>query len=107
MVRLHLTAEAERAGAGSIEGVLVGREAGHYRLELGRVVASESEAYPLDGGGVVYVPVGRVVFVQVVGVEPRGEYARRWLRPDVVGRVAAGVAGAALVVAAVATGVSL
>ena len=50
----------------SIEGVLVGRHGGHYVLRRPRVIESEDKSVSLDGPE-VWVPCGRVLFVQRMG----------------------------------------
>jgi len=58
-VRLHLVDHDA-----SIDGVLLGRWAGHYVLILPRLVEAEDRSIALDGS--VEVPAERVVFVQVL-----------------------------------------
>lgn len=70
LVRLHLVDEPGMQTTPSIDGVLVGRWAGHYVLELPKVVRDEDDVIPVTG--TVEVPAERVLFVQV---NPQG--ARR------------------------------
>ena len=58
-VRLHL-----RGDDPSVEGILLGRYAGHYVLLTATMLEDEDTSVPLDG--TVEVPAGNVVFVQVL-----------------------------------------
>ena len=57
-VRVHMV-EREQ----SIEGILLGRVAGHYRLVNASLVG-ETQRYPL--GGEQWIPYERVLYVQVL-----------------------------------------
>jgi hypothetical protein len=61
MVRLHLAENGP-----TIEGILTGRVAGHYRVIQARVFENEGRSFPLSDDGQAWVPAGRVVFVQVI-----------------------------------------
>ena len=58
LVRLHLKGDAP-----SIEGLWKGQHAGHYRLEVPRVLAQVGSSEDLDGIDVL-VPRENVLFVQ-------------------------------------------
>lgn len=58
MVRVHFLGRDE-----SVEGILVGRGAGHYRLAKAALLSAPGETRPLDGE--VWVPASRVLFLQV------------------------------------------
>ena len=57
LVRLHLVGDEP-----SIEGILVGRTDGHYRVEQASVIESAERSHAVEGW--VLVPVARVAFVQ-------------------------------------------
>lgn len=59
-VRLHLLNDQP-----SIEGFLVGRADGHYRIAQADVLEAPGRTHPIDGE--VYVPAARVAFYQVIG----------------------------------------
>lgn len=59
-VRLHLTEQHP-----SVEGVLAGKNNGHYRLLKPVVIESEERSRSLDGE--LWVPRERVVYVQRLG----------------------------------------
>lgn len=69
-VRLHLADVPGMATTPSIDGILVGRWAGHYVLLLPKVVLDEGVTRALSG--TVEVPADRVLFVQV---DPIGAHA--------------------------------
>lgn len=60
MVRLHLEDPHP-----SVEGVLYGMEAGHYKLKKPEMLEATNRTQQLDGE--LWVPKERVVYVQVVG----------------------------------------
>ena len=60
MVRLHLYKDAP-----SIEGILVARSAGYYKIVKPVLLASEGQSHEMDGE--VWVPVANVLMVQVIG----------------------------------------
>lgn len=69
LVRLHL--EGDRP---SYEGVLLGLEAGHYRLANGRLLLDAERTFDQDGDSLdgqrfseTWVPFGHVLHLQVVG----------------------------------------
>jgi hypothetical protein len=49
----------------SIEGILIGRVAGHYRIANAKYVTSKEDSRQLDGE--TWVPRENVLFVQVIG----------------------------------------
>jgi hypothetical protein len=59
-VRLHFAGDAP-----SIEGILVGFVAGHYRLQNPSVIVAAEHAVPEDGEA--WVPRERVLHLQVLG----------------------------------------
>lgn len=58
-VRMHLDRQPS-----SIEGILLGRSAGHYRLAAATVIEAPGRTHDLPGDA--YVPEDRVIFYQVV-----------------------------------------
>lgn len=58
-VRVHMV-EREQ----SIEGILLGRVAGHYRI-ANAILVGETQRYALDGEQ--WIPYERVLYVQVLG----------------------------------------
>lgn len=60
MLRLHL-----KDADFSVEGVLLGFEAGHYRLGAGKHLEDAGRTRPLDGE--TWVPRENVIYAQVVG----------------------------------------
>lgn len=64
LVRVHF-----RGDEATIDGVLVGRNADHYRLELPKMLeadsADEVRTTPLDGAA--EIPRERVLFLQLLG----------------------------------------
>lgn len=60
LLRLHLLDRNE-----SIEGILVGFEAGHYRLAKSSVIAAEGQTRALTGE--TWVPRERVLYAQRLG----------------------------------------
>lgn len=59
MVRAHIEGQEF-----SVEGILVGLEAGHYKLANATHIASPSESWNLPG--VTWVPRERVLYLQEV-----------------------------------------
>jgi len=62
LVRLHLLDPARGLDM-TIEGILVGRWAGHYILQAPRVLKSADESYSLNGAE---VPAEKVALVEVL-----------------------------------------
>lgn len=60
LVRVHFRDVNE-----SVEGVLLGTDAGHYRLANARRLIAEEQSQPLAGEQ--WYPRERVLFVQVLG----------------------------------------
>lgn len=58
-VRMHLA-----NGEPSIEGVLVGRAAGHYQLAVPSVLETATDVHPLHPEVVAWIPRERVVFFE-------------------------------------------
>jgi len=58
--RLHLIDDGP-----TLEGILVGRWAGHYVLLVPRLMSEPGEAITLEG--LAEVPAEKVLFVQVIG----------------------------------------
>jgi hypothetical protein len=58
LVRVH-----QRDPDPTLEGILMGRRAGHYRLANARVFETADRSLPV---GQVWVPAGNVVFLQVL-----------------------------------------
>jgi hypothetical protein len=48
----------------SVEGILLGRSAGHYRLAQAKLIEAPDRSHPI---GETWVPTGRVLMVQVLG----------------------------------------
>jgi len=59
LLRLHLEGREE-----SVEGILLGFEAGHYRLANARLLETAERSI---GIGETWVPRDKVVYAQVVG----------------------------------------
>lgn len=59
-VRVHFL----EAGAPTVEGVLVGTVAGHYRLKMAAILESVSATVPVDDE--LWVPKHRVFLVETV-----------------------------------------
>lgn len=59
LVRLHLDGDGR-----SVEGILIGRSAGHYRLAQAHLLEAPDRSHPI---GETWVPAGRVLLVQVLG----------------------------------------
>lgn len=60
LVRLHM-----RDAAPSVEGVLLSRWGGHYRVANPKLLESPEVTHELDGE--LFVPRERVLYVQVIG----------------------------------------
>lgn len=62
-VRIHLE---DKPGVvmPSLEGILIGRKAGHYILLVPKLIHSTDQSIALEG--MVEVPAERVVFVQIL-----------------------------------------
>lgn len=60
LVRLHLAGDHP-----SLEGILLGTSAGHYRLANARHIVDEDNSFNLDGEA--WVPRERVLYLQVIG----------------------------------------
>jgi hypothetical protein len=65
-VRVYLEVrEGDTSSDATIEGVLVGRWAGHYVLELAHLLENPTSSHALRGH--VEIPAERVLFIQVIG----------------------------------------
>jgi hypothetical protein len=64
MVRVHLEV-APHVQEATIDGILVGREAGHLVLRNAGVVMEKETTVQLDGPA-VHIPQSRVLFIQVL-----------------------------------------
>ena len=64
MVRIHLEA-APHIQESTLDGILVGREAGHLVLRNAGVVMEKDTTEQLDGPA-VHIPKERVLFIQVL-----------------------------------------
>lgn len=62
LVRLH-----QRKERGSLEGLLLGVTAGHYRLTNAKLLVDTNREHDVKLDGEVYVPCGDVLYVQKVG----------------------------------------
>lgn len=61
LVRMHLVGDEP-----SIEGILIGRTDGHYRIENANVIEASDKSHALEGW--VLVPIRKVAFIQVIPV---------------------------------------
>lgn len=73
LVRIHVERTDPGDGAwerdATVEGILLGRWAGHYVLARARWIDAEASSVSLAGD--VEIPEGRVLFLQVLGGETR------------------------------------
>lgn len=61
LVRVHLVGDEP-----SVEGILIGRTDGHYRIENANVIEAADKTHALEGW--VLIPTRKVAFIQVIPV---------------------------------------